>query len=324
MRTPDASTHGTGIAEAIGIVSGLKGSLVWLGGSLAGLTAILYVCGYLITTAHTYMLGLHGLVDFGKDYFLLEGAKFVLAVVIGVAQVIIGPGPILAMALVTPLALAVILAKGPLIRAWNRLKEWYEPRSNVAWMTALRFSLYCVLLITCSVIAFRSLSAISFHLQISDLLYSAVDDATCKREAIGVRDALLCGRFAEPQLAFNRQLWSVITLMVLSSIAWHLVSKWRWRAWLIGPLVFVTGLLFLMLPMEFGVLLKPTRYPLVLVQTEASAGHGPTRGLFLIDRSDKGLTAWDPATRRVLWIPVGDVTRMDTLRVNELFGPARK
>src|SRR3546814_4103610 len=59
-----------GTPQAIGLISGLKGFMVWTGGSLAGITAVLYVCGYLITTAHIYTLGLYGLVDFSKDYFL--------------------------------------------------------------------------------------------------------------------------------------------------------------------------------------------------------------------------------------------------------------
>src|SRR3546814_19338607 len=37
-----------GTPRAIGLISGLKGFMVWTGGSLAGITAVLYVCGYLI------------------------------------------------------------------------------------------------------------------------------------------------------------------------------------------------------------------------------------------------------------------------------------
>jgi hypothetical protein len=308
-----------GIPEAIGIVSGLKGFMVWIGGSLAGMTAILYVCGYLITTAHIYTLGLYGLVDFSKDYFLLEGAKFVLAVVIGIAQIAINPISILAMAIIAPLALAAIFAKTPLTSAWRRLLDWYEPHSATAWATAARFSLYCTLLITSAVIAFDSLRAISFHLQISDLLYSVIDPGRCRPELIQVRDAFLCGRFASLRSAFNAQLWSAIKLIVLSCIAWNVVAKWRWRAWLIGPLLFVTVLLVLLLPMEFGALLKPTRYPVVRIQTGTSAPQSPVKDQFLIDRSERGFTVWDPSTRRVLWIPAGDVARMETTAVRELF-----
>src|SRR3546814_3205254 len=105
-----------GTPQAIGLISGLKGFMVWTGGSLAGITAVLYVCGYLITTAHIYTLGLYGLVDFSKDYFLLEGSKFVLTLVIGIAQAVINTVTILAATVLAPIALAVIFSRGPLAR----------------------------------------------------------------------------------------------------------------------------------------------------------------------------------------------------------------
>ena len=321
MTGPPAALD-TRLPEAIGIVSGLKGAMVWIGGSLAGMSAILYVCGYLITTAHIYTLGLYGLVDFSKDYFLLEGSKFVLSIVTGLAQVVINPVSILAMAILVPFVLAAILAKGPLQRGWSRLHDWYEPRSTAPWLTAARFGLYCVLLMTSAVIAFDSLRAISFHLQIADLLYSSIDPVRCRAQQLPVRDAFLCGRFAVLRSAFDRQLWSAIALIALTGTAWHLVANWRWRARLVAPMLFVTVLIVLLLPMEFGALLKPTRYPVVRVQFEADKPQ-PTRDWFLIDRTEKGLTAWDPATRRVLWIPAGDIAQMQTLAVRELFETPR-
>ena len=319
MTNPKKQQQEASIPEAIGILSGLKGFMVWIGGSLAGMTAILYVCGYLITTAHIYTLGLYGLVDFSKDYFLLEGAKFVLAIVISIAQTIISPISILIAAILAPVALAIILAMGPLARTWKRLVAWYEPHANTAWLTAARFILYCALLITGAMIAFETLRAISFHLQIADLLYSTIDPKKCRSDLIQVRDAFLCGRFASLRSAFNAQLWSALKLIALSCIAWHVVARWRWRAWLISPLVFVTVLLTLLLPMEFGALLRPTRYPVVRIQPKGNDPGPPLRDQFLIDRNDRGFTVWDPSTRRVMWIPAGDTARMETIAVRELF-----
>ena len=140
MTDPEKTQGTAGALEAIGIVSGLKGFMVWIGGSLAGMTAILYVCGYLITTAHIYTLGLYGLVDFNKDYFLLEGAKYVLAIVIGLAQAVISPISILVAAVIAPVALAAILARGPLVRAWAQVDAWYAPHANSVWIVAVRFA----------------------------------------------------------------------------------------------------------------------------------------------------------------------------------------
>jgi hypothetical protein len=283
------------------------------------------VCGYLITTAHIYALGLYGLVDFSKDYFLLEGAKFVLAIVIGIAQVVINPVVILIITAAIPFALGGILARRRLIGSWQRIATWYSIHAAATWITAVRFAMYCALLLVSAVIAFGSLRAISFHLQVSGLLYSFVDAAACKASPIPLHDAFLCARFEALRAAFNRQLWSTIVLIALCCIAWHVVAPWRSRAWLIGPLVFVTALLVLMLPMEFGVLLKPSRYPLVRVESKGTRAQTPAKDQFLIDRNERGLTVWDPATRRVYWIPAGDVARMETIGIRELFqAPARR
>ena len=62
------------------LVVGVKGFLVWLGGSLASITAVFYATGYLITRAHLSMLGLHGVLDFDNHYIVQEGGKFFLVV----------------------------------------------------------------------------------------------------------------------------------------------------------------------------------------------------------------------------------------------------
>jgi len=322
MNDRDRSGHGADLASALGIVSGLKGFMVWLGGSLAGLTAILYVCGYLITTAHIYTLGLYGLVDFSKDYFLLEGSKFVLSVVVGLAQIVISPVAILLLAMLAPLALIAILARAPLLRRWQALRAMYATRVKATWATAARFVVYCTLVISAAMIAFESLRAISFHLQMADLLYSRIDPGRCGSDWLQVREAYLCGEFGQLREAFNQQLWAALRLVAITCIAWAVVARWPDRAWLISPLVFASALLVLMLPMEFGALLRPTRYPLVLVETRADGPPVAATARFLIDRNDRGLTLWDPGSRRVFWIPSGDIVRMETLAVRELFANA--
>src|SRR3546814_3031505 len=191
--------------------------MVWAGGSLAGITAVLYVCGYLITTAHIYTLGLYGLVAFSKDYFLLEGSKFVLALVIGIAQAVIHPVTRLAPTVPPPIALAVIFARGPLARTWKRRQAWHAPHAGSSWAVAARFIAYCALLLTGATIAFEALRAISFHLQIADLLYSSVEPGKCRSDLLQVRDAFLCGRYDDLRSAFNAQLWSALALVALTS-----------------------------------------------------------------------------------------------------------
>ena len=62
------------------IVAGLKGFLAWLASSIAGISAVLYGFGFLITRAHLNMLGLYGFIDYGPEVYLQEGARFFLVV----------------------------------------------------------------------------------------------------------------------------------------------------------------------------------------------------------------------------------------------------
>src|SRR4030095_8888679 len=56
-------------AVPVTIASRIKRFVLWLGGSLAGITALLYAAGYLVTRSHLHMLGLYGFVEFDNDYF---------------------------------------------------------------------------------------------------------------------------------------------------------------------------------------------------------------------------------------------------------------
>src|SRR3546814_6471997 len=105
------------------------------------------------------------------------------------AQAVIKPVTILAATVLAPIALAVIFARGPLARTWKRLQAWHAPHAGSSWAVAARFIAYCALLLTGATIAFEALRAISFHLQIADLLYSSVEPGKCRSDLLQVRDA---------------------------------------------------------------------------------------------------------------------------------------
>ena len=52
----------------------------WLSGALAGIGAILYACGYLLSTAQLHLLGLSGLVNYGQERYVEEGGRFLVDV----------------------------------------------------------------------------------------------------------------------------------------------------------------------------------------------------------------------------------------------------
>jgi len=116
----------------------------WLSGALAGIGAILYACGYLLSTAQLHLLGLSGLVNYGQERYVEEGGRFLIDV-LGLL------GEILLNLLISAgfVALLVLLVLAPLgyfmrrrlgrrghagTRVWRRCGNqgghgrWYSPR----------------------------------------------------------------------------------------------------------------------------------------------------------------------------------------------------
>jgi hypothetical protein len=96
----------------------LKGSIAWLGGALAALTAICYATGYYAFHAHLTMLGLGRVVDFKHEDMLLEGARCFFSVTAHLLQMVlaIGAGGVSVLVL-----LAFLGEIGPLAR---RAPDW--------------------------------------------------------------------------------------------------------------------------------------------------------------------------------------------------------
>ena len=109
----------TSADEAWSLVAGIKGFLVWLGGSLAAITAIFYATGYLITRAHLNLLGLHGVLDFDNHYIVQEGGKFFL---------VVGFSTIRSVALPAFIFLGVLVITAMVVRRLfgNRAERWAE------------------------------------------------------------------------------------------------------------------------------------------------------------------------------------------------------
>jgi hypothetical protein len=98
------------------------------------------------------------------------------------------------------------------------------------------------------------------------------------------------------------------------------VTPWRWRSWLIAPFMISMGLFLLLLPMDYGVLKRPTVYPVLSVtpsDATSSRANGP---LYLLDKTNSEFVAWDASTRKVEWIPAGTLAHAEIVRMHDLFG----
>lgn len=74
----DYSASGISVGTPIFILKEITKFIGWLTGSLAGITAILYACGYLILMYHTQILGLYNVIPYDNVDYIGQGAKFII------------------------------------------------------------------------------------------------------------------------------------------------------------------------------------------------------------------------------------------------------
>ena len=71
------------------LLKGIAAFTGWLTGALAGVGAILYALGYLVTRAHLNFLGVSGLFDQSNFFFVQEGAMFLLDISVIAARTLL-------------------------------------------------------------------------------------------------------------------------------------------------------------------------------------------------------------------------------------------
>lgn len=293
------------------LLQGLKGALLWIGGSLAGISAILYTCGYLVTRAHLSMLGLFGLVDYGADHFLQEGAKFAIAVGFNVLHTLL---PFLAIAGLG--ALLGALAARALSRSHLEARL-SAVRGRVHRFRYLRHALFAALFAGLLFHVGEYLDDYECPLRVANLLYADPDAAATANDCKSRIDHWLLGGDAE-QLSrqFDVLLIGLLIAAALVIAALRVVAPLPLRRYLAAPFVVALGLYVVALPMAYGVLVRPVRYALVTISDAPDAASRT----FLLSKSSDAFVVWDAKARRVIWLPASGQKRAVVYGVANLFG----
>ena len=298
----------------LGILEGFKGFLLWVGGSLAGITALLYACGYLVTRAHMTMLGLHGLVEYGNDHFLQEGAKFLFTTAYDVLRVSV---PFVVMA--GAVALVVLIARRLLRR--TSLASKLAPLRHGWFGNWWRQGLYVVLFMGLLWHTDLYIDAFERPLSVANLLYADPAHTASARAGSAAELAgwILSGDTSRLARQFEYLLYGGVAAAALAFFAWRVVAGWRLRGWLVAPFVLPLAIYVVTLPMAYGVMQRPVRYPLVTF-----AGYEPQNQgrLFLLNRAADAFVVWHESARRVVWLPSAGVKRAEVRGVGDLFSAA--
>lgn len=307
------------------LVAGVKGFLVWLGGSLASITAMFFATGYLITRAHLSMLGLHGVLDFDNHLIVQEGGKFFL--VVGYSTVSNVALPLLAVlgpALIA--AMVVLRLLGSRAHRWRVLLRARLPGFGAGgWMRLLAFvSLFLAFLWHAETFLLK----FQHPLCIGNLLYAESGSAPCpaammEQGANQLKQALLERDERLLNNAFEELVFGFALAVVLAYLTWRTTLPWRGRAWLAAPSFIAAVLYLVLLPMDYGVLQRSITYPRITLMLDQQPAFPMSGPLFLLNQTARDFVVWDASVRKVFWIPAGAVRRAELDGTYDLFGAAR-
>ena len=298
----------------------------WLSGSLAGLGAILYAFGYLITRAHLHLLGIS--LDYRNEHYMQEGAKFflVFADLIGriFLPLLISLG-VIAVFAGLPIMIVFFVCRFSSARA--RVEE-LSARAAAKWANILakwpwswRVLIFSGLLLLLFFAIEMDLNLFSAPLSISDLLYQHQDNLQepGAGEKALLRSWILAGNLKSLDNYFFGLVLAELKVVVLLLIALRVAWPWRFRSLMLAPFAVVFMMYLILLPMNYGVLMRPAKFARISLITTGEGLVNKNSDLFLLDRNDKEFVLWDSTEKRALWIPTGGIKAAELKQMEFLF-----
>ena len=299
----------------------IAASIGWVTSSFAGISAILYACGYLISRAQLRSLGLSGFLERSPDYFLQEGANFFVALAIFPLRflaelALTGIILLVAAVLLLPLEIYAFRRRERIRRfakrRWEAVKGRIE-RRPFFWRTLLFVALLAFLLFHLA----SYLADFKPALEVRDLLYRQPAESDVARWILGGQSARLASHFFV-------LVWAAAQAGLTLALVWYVTRPMRGRPWLLAPFVFLFMLYVVFLPISYGALMRPTRFPLVVLTPASAVPAGVKANLFLLNRNEREFVLWDQRARRVLWLPSQAVQAAEVKEVRPIFGKPRR
>ena len=306
--------------DSLSLVRTIAAFVGWLTGALAGVGAILYSLGYLIFSAHLKFLGVSGILDESGAHFIQEGGVFAADVILQMLRSY-------ALPLLSIVGVFAVLLVGP--GAWlaEGLARLFPalPKTEGRWQSALvrwpiwRELSYIALFLLFLLHANVFLDRFSSPLSISSALF---DTQIAARPAdTKMAPPLLVG--GEPQSSIDR--FRLLSFgYALSGLflfgAWHITAGWRFRGLLLSWFLLGFLLFSLLLPMDYGVLIYSTQYPVITLSSEKALTQGLGNKLFLLSKTDQDFVVWDKQGKQLVWFPTNQLNRALIGRVEELLG----
>jgi hypothetical protein len=292
--------------------------ITWLSGSLAAIAAFLYAFGYIATLSNLHALGLSPLVlSFDPLFYLQRGSSFTIYVIRLLFQVLLIPMIVLVVVTLIVLAVTHFWRERKLT---ERLLHKHGAVSGKieTWKTLLYVLVLLILFWEMS----TSYDDLTRVLTISDLLYKTegkeIDDAATRAMRRALRtDRQNAGVAALIHTSFLDSVLFLLEITVLFYAAWHLTPGRRFRPLLITPFALALAMFFVSLPMIYGILILPNKYPIVRIAAKDTTVN-TTAAYYLLNKTAREIVVWDGSNKRVLWLPIESVTKVEVDRIESL------
>lgn len=310
----------------MGILQNIVKLIGWLSGSLAGITAILYACGYLIGQSYLHLLGINGIVQYSNQDYLQRGASFwfdLLGVFGNLLLPIVATAVILAVISTIVFKLCMVFGKTQF--GIRKIANWITEFCNrLPWFG--RAISYGALFVLFFMLLFNNLELYTAPLSISELLYAdtaTIKSGTCKEIIVDkdveelercIRGWIIQGQRDELEAYF---LYLIIVDMAAGFLllaAWRVAMPWRLHGLFVCPFVIILILYITLLPAAYGPLRVPIAFPTIHIKTKIDGLVNNSRTNYLISKTEKTFILWDSDVKELLWIPEQQINILRLMR----------
>jgi len=277
--------------------------IAWLAGSLGGITAIFYACGYLVTLSNLRMLGVDLFaLSYDPAFYMQRGAGFF---VLSVVSVVSATTNVVVMLIVLiPLWIVIRTLKA---RAGRNIvpARWSETlQHNATLLQALAFAL---LLLAMFLFVMRLYTSMQEHLGVSDVM-TATPEIGGSPAQKRLREWIVESNHPVLEEQFSRFVYSQMAAAVIMALAWHVTKDWNWRPLWIFPFALLFGMSAASLPLVYGVLIVPNEFSEIVLVRNRNEEQNTRQVFYLLNKTESEFVVWAARERKVIWVPAQNLS----------------
>lgn len=274
----------------------------WLTAILAGITAIIYACGYFVVRAQLYLLGIDILLPSGREYYLQKGANFLIETGQEIGFYILGI-ILFALFICIPWSIMERSNKGANYLAGIKKKllgvqEKYLILWQGAILIAMVILLYYPLLYNLDV--FRAPNLLSIT------TIEEGSEPSPNQHATNILNLLKNDNTDDLDELYSDLIIHCLFAGFLMAMTLRITSTWPLKFVLTFPFFLVFIVYLFLLPSNFAILKKRIAFPAITIRTTFDKDESPSNSedILLLNKTGQEFILWDRKKEKAIWIPL--------------------